>query len=270
MHLPSRPRPRGGRLLRTAAGSGVLALACGWTLPAQAAEEQSFRGTLGAGRIGLTVVLPASGGDGALAGRYFYAKYMKDIPLTGSLQGGRLTLREPGGGAFALGFVGNGSEGGKPPGFRNSVGLAGSWSGNGKSFPVKLELASGAPSASGSAGALPATAVGGRRYGQVTNESDGAFEARVQGFRNAVLTGDRAGAARYVQFPLRVNGGGKSTTVASAIQLGSAWERIATPAFVEAMKKATPHELFVSNGMAMMGDGIAWFGPKGAVALNLP
>jgi len=212
----------------------------------------------------------------------FYARYLKDIPLAGSLKAGRITLTEPGGGAFTLTFV---EAGGAPQGaahkpltFRNSTGLEGTWSGNGKSLPVAVMLASGAQDApaSGPAAKVPAAppasglAAGARRYSQVTTESDAAFEARVQGFRNAVLSGDRAGASRYVQFPLRVNAGGKTRTVASAIQLGSAWDRIATPAFVEAMKKTTPKELFVSNGMAMMGDGLAWFGPKGAVALNLP
>jgi hypothetical protein len=266
---------------RAAAVSGALMGALAGSAPAAAADELGYRGTVGTARIGLTLVLPPANRDGALSGHYFYARFMKDIPLTGSLKAGKLTLSEPGGGAFTLTFVADGAgtakaATGKPLNFRNSTGLEGTWTGNGKNLAVALVLASGAHEASASstpaakASVAPQVTVGERRYSQVTTESDLAFEARVQGFRNAVITGDRAGATRYVQFPLRVNANGKSTTIASAIQLGSAWERIATPAFVEAMKKATPHDLFVSNGMATMGDGIAWFGPKGAVAVNLP
>ena len=265
---------------RAAAVSGALLGTLGGPTMAWSADELSYRGTVGTARVGLTVTLPPANREGPLSGHYFYARYKKDIPLTGSLKGGKLTLTEAGGGAFALSFVVDGGAtkpaAGKPLDFRNSTGLEGTWSGNGKSLPVTLALASGAheaaaassPAARASA-ALP-VAAGARRYSQVTTESDAAFEARVQGFRNAVIQGDRAGASRYVQFPLRVNAGGKTRTIASAIQLGSGWDRIATPAFVEAMKKATPKDLFVSNGMAMMGDGVAWFGPKGAVALNLP
>jgi len=31
-----------------------------------------------------------------------------------------------------------------------------------------------------------------------------------------------------------------------------------------------PHDMLVRNGQVMLGDGLAWFGAKGAVALNLP
>jgi hypothetical protein len=29
-----------------------------------------------------------------------------------------------------------------------------------------------------------------------------------------------------------------------------------------------PHELFVKDGMAMLGAGLVWFGPKGAEVVN--
>ena len=289
MHLWSVP-VRASTASSALAALGALAGALLGATPASAADELSYRGTVGTARVGLTIAVPPANRDGALSGRYFYARYMKDIPLIGSLKAGKLTLTEPGGGVFALSFVDDApatkTRPGKPLTFRNSTGLEGSWSGNGKNLPVTLVLSSGAQETSAvastavsassaaspaaRAGLAPQVAAGERRYSQVTTESDLAFEARVQAFRNAVINGDRAGATRYVQFPLRVNANGKSSTVASAIQLGSAWDRIATPAFVEAMKKATPHDLFVSNGLATMGDGIAWFGPKGAVALNLP
>jgi hypothetical protein len=71
-------------------------------------------------------------------GHYFYAKYLTDIPLTGTMKAAALSLDGNDGGAFAQKFVGNGSDGGEPLNFENNVGLEGTWSKDGKSMPVKL------------------------------------------------------------------------------------------------------------------------------------
>jgi hypothetical protein len=109
-----------------------------------------------------------------------------------------------------------------------------------------------------------------RWYKDVTSESDSAFEAKVQGFYKAVLSGDRATAARYVDFPLRVNHNGKSRTVHSEAELSAQWNEIFTPACIDAFRQAIPHDMFVHNGQAMLGDGVAWFGAKGAQVINVP
>jgi len=96
----------------------------------------SYEGTLGSTRIGLTLVV--KGGNAITSGHYFYAKYLTDIPLTGAMQSSALTLKGQDGGTFALKFTGNGSEGGKPLDFSNSVGLEGTWSNGAKTLPVKL------------------------------------------------------------------------------------------------------------------------------------
>jgi hypothetical protein len=46
--------------------------------------------------------------------------------------------------------------------------------------------------------------------------------------------------------------------------------RIFTTACVDAFKDAMPHDMFVRNGQAMLGDGVAWFGDKGAQSIDVP
>jgi hypothetical protein len=257
---------RFGRRLRTAvqtyfpwAFAAILSLSLGRALAQEAGNATllSYQGTLGPTRIGLTVVVKSS--NTITGGHYFYAKYLTDIPLTGTMKSGGLSLDGKDGGAFALAFVGNGSEGGKPLNFDNSVGLEGTWSKDGKSLPVKLAAE----------GQSPVTASG-RWYEMVTGQSDAAFEAKAQGFCKAALAGDSAAAAKYVSFPLRVNHNGKNRTIHNAAELAAQWETIFTPAYLTALKNDIPHDLSVIQGQAMLGDGQAFFSDQGATALNIP
>jgi len=171
--LPARRRMCARLVVAMAATSWA---ASGWAqAPAAGRTEALYEGVLGTSLIGMTLVAP-KGAEGRLAGHYFYGKFLKDIPLTGSFQGGRLTLREAGGGTFTLELVGNGTGGGKPLDFSNSIGLAGAWTQGGKRLDVTLGNTANRPA-------------GGRRYEQVTKETDEEFEARVQGFHRAVLAG---------------------------------------------------------------------------------
>lgn len=240
----------------------AAAVTAGWAFggraqaPAAGRLEASYEGVLGTELIGMTLIAPR-GAAGPLTGHYFRGKLLKDIPLTGSFQAGRLNLREADGGSFALTFVDNGFSGGNALDFGNSIGLTGHWTQGATRLAVTL----------GNTGNRVA---GGRRYAQVTRESDEAFEARVQGFHRAVLAGDRAGAASFVAFPLRVTAAGKSRQIASAEQLDAAWDQVFTPACLDALKEALPHDMFVARGQAMISNGVAWFGANGAVAINVP
>ena len=247
------------RFSRFAIGVALtIALGAGAGLAQDSGLNQvSYDGTLGPTRIGLTLIV--KGGNSIAGGHYFYAKYLTDIPLTGTMQASALTLKGGDGGSFALKFTGNGSEGGKPLDFTNSVGLEGTWFKDGKTLPVKL--------AAGGQSSVPAS---GRWYEMVTDESDAAFEAKAQGFYKAVLAGDKTGAAKYVDFPLRVNQNGKGHLVRSAAELSAQWDRILTPAYLDILKKEMPHDMSVSKGQAMLGAGDVWFSSKGASALNLP
>ena len=222
---------------------------------AQDAQNITYDGSLGQIHIGLT--LTVKGSNVITGGHYFYAKHLTDIPFTGNLQAGQMTLQGSDGGTFVLKFKGNGSEAGKPLDFTNSVGLNGTWSKDGKQLPVSL--ASGGQSAAG-----------GRWYENVTAESDAAFEARAQAFYKAVLAGDRAAAAKNTDFPLRVNQNGKSHKITTAAELGAQWDKIFTPAYLDKLKQDMPHDMSVVQGQAMLGSGDVYFGAKGATALNLP
>jgi len=241
-------------LKRTIPALLVLATA---VASAQDAQNVTYQGTLGPSRIGLT--LTVKGPNAITGGHYFYAKYLTDIPLTGTYQPGQITLKGTDGGTFTLKFKSNGSEAGKPLDFTNSVGLQGTWSNNGKQSPVDL-----------SAGGMSPVPTSGRWYENVTDLSDAALEAKAQGFYKAVLAGDRAAAAKYADFPLRINQNGKSHKITSAAELTAQWDKIFTPAYLELLKKDMPHDMSVIQGQAMLGNGDVYFGSKGATVLNIP
>lgn len=224
-----------------------------------ATKSVTFAGTVGKSRIGMTLLLHGSGT--ITGGHYFYAKDLKDIPLKAGTQGSGLILFDPEGGQFALRFKGNGSEAGKPLDLDNSVGMEGRWMKGDSSYPVTLQMER--------VWTLPAD---GRWYESVTSESDSAFEAKVQDFYHAVLDGNRTAAARFVDFPLRVNQDGKkSRNIGSAAELSAQWNQIFTPACLDALREAVPHDMFVRNGLAMLGhNGLVWFSAKGAQSINMP
>ncbi len=237
----------------------ILSMAVGPLLAQDAADltQITYEGTLGPAHIGLTLLV--KDGKAITGGHYFYAKYLTDIPLTEAMQSSTLSLQGNDGGAFALKFIGNGSEGGQPLNFDNSVGLDGTWSKDGETLPVKLSM-----------GGQSTVSAGGRWYEMVTDDTDAEFEAKVQGFYKAALAGDRAAVARYISFPLRVNHKGTSRMIRSASELTAQWDTIFTPAYLAALKNDLPHDLSIVKGQAMLGSGDVFFSSKGATALNLP
>lgn len=218
-----------------------------------------YEGHLGDARIGLTVKRE---GNKIVGGHYFYQKYLRDIPITGATENSHITLAELGGGTFSLHFVGNRSEKGQPLAFDNSVGMEGTWTdATGKrTYPVSLRGAT-----------IGDSADEGHRYRAVTNESDEAFEARVQMLIRAVLRSDKAATARLISYPLRVNGPGQQRReFRNSMDVLSAWNDLFTPAVLAKLRAALPHDLFVHEGLAMIGDGEIWFDSKGLSILNLP
>ena len=235
----------------------VLAAAITQAQPAATVSRVTLEGTIGQSKIGMTLIVNAD--QVITGGHYFYAKYLKDIPLTAGTQGTGVILYEPKGGQLALRFKENSVPRGQPLNFDNSTGMEGRWMKDDSSYPVDLHVEGISEG--------PADA---RRYEDVTSESDGAFESRVQCFYKAVLAGDRATTAHYVDFPLRVNRDGKSSTIASAAELSARWNKVFTPACLDQIGNAMPHDMYVRNGQAMLGNGVVWFGPKGAQAINVP
>jgi len=235
----------------------VVGLAGPATAQPGALQTYEFSGTVGTHPVGMSLTIRAA--TQFDVGHYFYVSQLKDIPLTGAENGPTLTLTEPGGGVFKLKLQGNGGVGGDGSDLSTSVGAGGTWTQGGQTLPVKLSMDSafaGAP--------------GDHLYADVTSASDAAFEAMVKSFLSDVLAGNRAGAATRVSYPLAVNGGAHPMTVKSAAQLVANWDRIFTPALLDQLHTAVPHEMFVHESQAMVADGAAWFNAKGASAINEP
>ena len=219
--------------------------------PADAAlEGRALRGTVGTARVGAYFVLRE--GSQFVRGHYFYAAHLQDIPLSGGVDKGTIVLREPEGGVFRLRV--RGSATGQPT-FANSTGLEGTWTRGARTLPVSLAFDWGGPARD-------------RFYADVTTEPDARYEARVARFLHAVSSNDKASAVVLVSYPLRVNGA-TPLEVRNRAQLLAHWPTIFTPRTVAALRAAIPHEMFVRDGRAMVGDGVAWFDARGVVALNV-
>jgi hypothetical protein len=120
--------------LITGIAASLMFLAQGSGQQQRRVVQHQDEGNLGQNRIGMTVIREDNKIEG---GHYFYQKFLRNIPITGSTEGSHITLTEPGGGRFHLHFVGDGSEGGRPLDFENSVGMDGTWTSpdNTRSYP---------------------------------------------------------------------------------------------------------------------------------------
>jgi len=223
------------------------------------AKVYKLQGTLGPARIGMTLDL--AGQTVGPATHYFYVAHLKDIPLSGSLAASEsgeflLTLKEADGGVFTLRYK---DKGGHPDKFLyTSNDLGGTWSKDGKDLAVALTYVEGYDSG-----------VPERLYADIVDESNDRFEARVRGFRDAVLASDAKEAGKFIRFPLRVNVKGQAPLmIKSSQQLQRQWKQVFSDQWLSDARAAVPHELFVRNGMAMLGNGLVWFGPKGAETIN--
>lgn len=248
--------------LRVAVAAAAMSIASTSVMPVEAAPgvpdsrvEQVLAGQVGPYRIGVNLTIQDR--HILVAGHYYYARKPIDIPLSGDVTGETVTLREPGGGIFRLHFETSDKSAPHPLDFGTSTALVGTWSGNGRVFPVRLAFDfSGGPQ-------------GSSRYQDITREPAALFETRVRRFVHGVTTGNRTETASAVSYPLRVNGA-KPLLVRNRTQLLALWARIFPPCYVDALRSAVPHEMFVRNGSAMVANGAAWFGARGATTLNVP
>src|SRR5579883_828829 len=198
--------------------------------------QYQYEGNLGTSRIGMTVIRE---GNDIKGGHYFYQRFLKDIPITGSIIGSRITIAEAGGGAFHLHFVGNGSEADRPLDFENSVGMEGTWSNvdGTRTYPVSLHGTVVRPGAGDE-----------RRYREVTDESDERFEGRIRAFVQAVLSGDKRAAVRFISYPVRVNfPNDTSKNFRNSEAVLAAWTDLFNPALLMKLRRALPHDMFIRN-----------------------
>ncbi len=222
--------------------------------PPKGLSSLEIRGDIGPYPIGLNVTLRDY--SQVVSAHYFYVSRLADIPLSARTEGEAVRFEEPGGGGFLLHLTSNGPARGYPLTFYNSTGLKGTWTQGGRTLPVTLHFESGdigPPSA--------------RWYSHVTNESDAVFEARVRRFLRAAMAGDKDATAREVSYPLRVNAA-RRLTVRTKAELLAHWDEIFTPKLTAELRKAVPHEMFVHEYGAMLGDGEVWFDAKGATSIN--
>lgn len=213
-----------------------------------------MHGTVGGFRVGLNYTVRNN--TDLVSAHYFYASQLKDIRLTGEVRGETVYFKGADGSAFQLHFVGNGSNGNNPLTFSNSIGLSGTCVLGSRTLPVTLKMSHG-------------TANPGQRfYGDVTSKTDAEFERMVQTTQRAILAHDVDMAVRNIHFPLKVNRDRRSFTITSPAQLKSEWPRVFSPAFIAKLREAIPHEMFVREGKAMLGDGELWFDEGGLVVVN--
>lgn len=236
----------------------ILILLLGFAVPvsgrAQAEETHEFDEYSGViGDLPVGMVLSISDGTITQGSHYYYRKYLKDIPLKG-VAAGELHLTEPGGGTFILHYIDNKST---PVSADNSTGLMGTWANNAKTLPVKLTH-------DGAGNYAP-----GHRYADLTNEGDAHFEARIQGFYDGVLANKPDATSQSISFPLRVNTpDGHYMIIHNATELKQKWGLIFSAAWLRALAATSPHDLPVLKGHAMIGAGLAFFGPKGLEVVN--
>ncbi len=219
-----------------------------------ALSSMEMSGTIGSYPVGLNYT--ARNNVDLVAAHYFYVSQLKNIALNGSVHGQAVELQGADGSTFHLHFIGNGSNGNDPLTFYNSIGLAGTWYLNGKTLPVQLM------------GSHSTENPGRRLYTGVTSRSDAEFEQMVQAALSAILSNDPVAAARYVAFPLRVNFKSGHMTIRNASALKAAWIRTFPAPFRNVIRSTVPHEMFVHNGEAMLGNGDLWFGDKGLISVN--
>ncbi len=231
-----------------------VALALASPAVAQDVSTTIAEGSIGPYRAGLNITVEDK--VRPVAAHYYYASKGVDIPLTVGMAGEVVTLDEAGGGHFELRLTNADAQEPRPLSFYTATGLAGTWQLGDKVLPVQFGFTTG----------LTTNPV--RWYGDVTSESDVAFEARVRRFLQGVTSGNRAQAAAAVSYPLRVNRA-KVLVLRNRKQFLAAWDKLFTPDAVAQLRKAIPHEMFVRNGMAMVSGGAVWFDAKGAKVLNL-
>lgn len=219
-------------------------------------SSMEMYGTVGQYRVGLNYTVRNN--MELVAAHYFYASQLANIPLTGSVNGEAVEFKGEDGSVFHLHFVGNGSNGNDPLTFYNSIGLNGTWVLGSRTLPVNFRVGHSTPNP------------GQRFYAEVTSQSDSQFEALVQTARKAILGGNSHLAATCVSFPVRVNFHHRRVTIRSRAQFEANWSRIFPPALVAKIRDDIPHEMFVHEGEAMLGDGDLWFDERGIVAINVP
>lgn len=235
---------------------------------ALAARLSEYTGTVGSAKVRFTVVSQATSLSGPLpagplTGNYFYTRYLKDIPIEGEIGTDRdITIYELDEQNKKSAVIkGKFPEKDPQHHFGGSAKLGtevivGTWSrldGTG-SLPVYLN------SVSDTFADLQ------HRYLAAGIQDDQSLEAKVRSFRDAVLEGNKDAVASMVVFPITTEVSGKRRELGSKAELLKHYDHVFTRKYINAIKEAAPHNMFVRYDGVMLGDsGEVWFDADGKV-----
>ncbi|MET0893669.1 MAG: hypothetical protein ABWY01_08895 [Pseudoxanthomonas sp.] len=86
----------------------------------------------------------------------------------------------------------------------------------------------------------------------------GKYQAVIEAYQKAVASGDKAGVAALVRYPLEVTIEGSRTTIRDASAFAQQYDRIITPAIARAVTTQKYAELLVNQKGVMFGNGETW------------
>jgi hypothetical protein len=204
-------------------------------------------------RVTITII-----GD-KVEGVYFYATQLKDIPLKGTIVDGRnITMDELDDAGNITGkFEGEFPE--RDP--RGKFGssklqcdvMVGYWYRSDKPN-IKLPFYLSEESRTG--GTLK------NRYGA---SNDDLIHHNAKRFWEAIKHGDKKMVASLINYPIKVGFHKRSKLIRNAKEMVENYDAIFTPAYVEAISKALPRNMFVRDQGIMLGNGEVWFNDNGKV-----
>ncbi|MFA7335427.1 MAG: hypothetical protein WC028_01480 [Candidatus Obscuribacterales bacterium] len=240
----------------------ALSLACGLQAPLLALTND-YKGTIGTRGIGLTMGInrPASLKDKSVCGYYFYNDVMKNSYLEGGqVDHGEFVLYELDAkgsrkSVFTCKYAKEDPAGHFKGELSDEV-IVGVWS--------RLDGTDRQPLYLAKLGGVGAE--GDRRYAVADVENDSAFEAKVQKWRNAVISGDKKIVVSMISYPIAARVNGRQKNLKNADQLLKNYDGVFTLKYVGAIGNAVPHNMFVNSHGVMLGDtGEVWFDAAGKV-----
>lgn len=182
---------------------------------------------------------------------YFYDRVMSDIPLSIGESSNELVFRGTDGSRLVLRpmiYVSHPWDPAVAP--AQSVDKAdffqGSWSLGARTIPVKFQFS----------------------FAGSDQVPDASNEHYARAFIRGILTNNPDEAAGAITYPLVVNGR-CGTIIRDEAAFRANWSDIATPALMDSLRSAVPHDMFGKDGLTMVGDGVVWFGDRGAAILNV-
>jgi hypothetical protein len=94
---------------------------------------------------------------------------------------------------------------------------------------------------------------------QLKAVSDDGYAGFLSRLQSAFSANDRRSLVSLVQFPLRVNGSGRTRLYRDAASLERDFDRVFTPKVRNAVLRQSAKDLFVRDQGAMVGNGELWF-----------